>query len=97
MLTFSDSMSRHDGINIPDGKFYLGDAAYACRPGVLPPFRKTKYNLNEFSGRNYPRTPQELFNLGHSNLRVTFDTEFGALKNRFKIQIKSHYTLTLPR
>ena len=36
----SDSVSRHDGINIPDGKFYLGDDGYACRPGVLPPFRK---------------------------------------------------------
>ena len=43
----SDSMSRPDGINIPGGKFYLGDAGYACRPGVLPPSRKIKYHLNE--------------------------------------------------
>ena len=53
----TDSMSHPDGINIPDGKFYLGDAGYVCRPGVLPPFRKTRYHLNEFSNRNYPRTP----------------------------------------
>ena len=78
-------MSRHDGINIPDGKFYLGDAGYACRPGVLPPFRKTRYHLNKFFGRNYPMTPQKLFNLRHSSLRVTVDRAFGALKNRFKI------------
>ncbi|XP_073362248.1 uncharacterized protein [Aegilops tauschii subsp. strangulata] len=81
----TDSMSRPDGINIPDGKFYLGDAGYACRPGILPPFRKTRYHLNEFSGRNYPRTAQELFNLRHSSLRVTVERAFGALKNRFKI------------
>uniref|UniRef100_A0A453II92 DDE Tnp4 domain-containing protein n=1 Tax=Aegilops tauschii subsp. strangulata TaxID=200361 RepID=A0A453II92_AEGTS len=78
-------MSRHDGINIPDGKFYLGDAGYACRPGVLPPFRKTRYHLNEFSSRNYHMTPQELLNLRHSSLRVMVERAFGALKNRFKI------------
>nr|XP_020175900.1 protein ALP1-like [Aegilops tauschii subsp. strangulata] len=47
----TDNMSRPDGINIPDGKFYLGDAGYTCRTGILPPFRKTRYHLNEFSGR----------------------------------------------
>uniref|UniRef100_A0A8I6YNS4 DDE Tnp4 domain-containing protein n=1 Tax=Hordeum vulgare subsp. vulgare TaxID=112509 RepID=A0A8I6YNS4_HORVV len=78
-------MSRHDGINIPDGKFYLGDADYACRRGVLPPFMKTRYHLNEFAGRNYPMTPRELFNIIHSSLRVTVERTFGALKNRFKI------------
>ncbi|XP_020162046.1 uncharacterized protein [Aegilops tauschii subsp. strangulata] len=77
----TDSMSRPDGINIPDGKFYLRDAGYACRPGILPPFRKTRYHLNEFSGRNFPRTAQELFNLRHSSLRVTVERASGALKN----------------
>ncbi|XBI08521.1 hypothetical protein VPH35_136243 [Triticum aestivum] len=81
----SDSMSHHDGINIPDGKFYVGDVGYACRPGVFRPFRKTRYHLNEFAGRNYPRTPQELFNLRHSNLRFTVERAFGALKNGFEI------------
>ena len=81
----ADSMSRPDGINIPDGKFYLGDAGYACRPGVLPPFRGTRYHLNEFPSRNYPKNAKELFNLRHSSLRVTIERVFGALKNRFKI------------
>uniref|UniRef100_A0A453QTU8 DDE Tnp4 domain-containing protein n=1 Tax=Aegilops tauschii subsp. strangulata TaxID=200361 RepID=A0A453QTU8_AEGTS len=81
----SDSMSRPDGINIPNGKFYLGDAGYACRPGLLPPFRKTRYHLNKFVGRNYPRTPRELFNIKHSSLRITIERAFGALKNRFRI------------
>ena len=33
----ADSLSRPDGLQIPEGKFYLGDAGYACRPGILPP------------------------------------------------------------
>ncbi|KAK1685210.1 hypothetical protein QYE76_046058 [Lolium multiflorum] len=50
----SDSFSRPDGLQIPDGEFYLGDAGYACRPGILPPFRKTRYHLNEFSAKHQP-------------------------------------------
>ncbi|XP_020188594.1 uncharacterized protein [Aegilops tauschii subsp. strangulata] len=46
---------------------------------------KTRYHLTEFAGRNYPRTPHELFNLRHYNLRVTVERDFGALKSRFKI------------
>jgi hypothetical protein len=67
------------------GKFYLVDAGYACRPGFLPPYRGTRYHLNEYSGRNYPTNPRELFNLRHSSLRVTVERAFGALKNRFRI------------
>ena len=81
----ADSLSRPDGISIPEGKFYLGDAGYACRPGILPPYRKTRYHLNKFSGRNAPQNAQELFNLRHSSLRVTVERAFAALKNRFKI------------
>jgi hypothetical protein len=32
----NDSLSRPDGIHLPEGKFYLGDAGYACRLGILP-------------------------------------------------------------
>jgi hypothetical protein len=81
----TDSLTRPDGLHLPAGKFYLADAGYACRPGILPPFRSTRYHLNEFSPRNYPRTPEELFNLRHSSLRVTVERVFAALKNRFKI------------
>ena len=78
-------MSHPNGINIPDDKFYQGDAGYACRSSVLPPLRKISYHLNEFAGRNYPRTPEELFNLEHSSLRVTIERAFVALKNKFKM------------
>ena len=78
-------MARLDGINNPNGELYLVGVEYACRPGVLASFRKTKYHLNGFSSGNYPKTAQELFNLKHSSLRVTVERAFGALKNRFKI------------
>ena len=81
----TDSLSRPDGLKIPEGKFYLGDAGYACRPGILPPFRKTRYHLNEFTPRNRPQNARELFNLRHSSLRVTIERAFAALKNRFKV------------
>ncbi|KAK1680945.1 hypothetical protein QYE76_041793 [Lolium multiflorum] len=81
----ADSLSRPDGLQIPDGKFYLGDAGYACRPGILPPFRKTRYHLNEFSAKYRPLNAREMFNLRHSSLRVTIERAFAALKNRFKV------------
>ncbi|XP_073354942.1 uncharacterized protein [Aegilops tauschii subsp. strangulata] len=58
----SDIMSRPDGINIPDGKFYLGDVGYACRPGILPPFRKTRYHLNDFAEEAAVRQQQATIN-----------------------------------
>ena len=93
----NDNMSHLDGINIPDGKFYLGDAGFACRTGVLPPFRKIMYHLNEFAGRNYPKTKHELFNLTHSSLRVAVERVFGALKNGFKIQDRKSFHTFLTR
>jgi hypothetical protein len=41
--------------------------------------------LKEYSRRNYPTNPRELFNLRHSSLRVTVERAFGALKNHFRI------------
>jgi hypothetical protein len=67
------------------GKFYLVDAGYACRPGFLPPYRGTRYHLNEYGGRNYPTNARELFNLRHSSLRVTIERGFGGFKNWFHI------------
>jgi hypothetical protein len=48
------SLNRPNGIQLSEGKFYLEDAGYACWPGILPLFRKTRYHLNEFSPRNRP-------------------------------------------
>nr|XP_051207336.1 uncharacterized protein LOC127323203 [Lolium perenne] len=81
----SGSLLRPDGLQIPESKFFLGDVGYACRPGILPPFRKTRYHLNEFTARNRHQNEKELFNLRHSILRVTIERAFATLKNRFKV------------
>ncbi|XP_071680395.1 protein ALP1-like [Lolium perenne] len=39
------SLSRPDGLQIPNGKVYLEDAGYACRPRIVPPFRKTRLKV----------------------------------------------------
>ncbi|WVZ70927.1 hypothetical protein U9M48_019556, partial [Paspalum notatum var. saurae] len=84
-LILADALERADGLTVPEGKFYLVDAGYACRPGFLPPYRGTRYHLKEYGGRNYPTNARELFNLRHSSLRVTIERAFGALKNCFRI------------
>jgi hypothetical protein len=80
-----DNLSRPDGVQVPEGKFFLGDVGYACRLGILPLFRKIRYHINEFTPRNRPQNAKELFNLRHSNLRVTIERAFVALKNRLKV------------
>lgn len=67
------------------GKFYLADAGYATRPGILPPYRGIRYHLQEFLGPQDPKCSKELFNHRHFSLRTTVERAFGTLKNRFKI------------
>jgi hypothetical protein len=47
----ANNLSRLDGLKITNGKFRLGDVGYACWPRILPPFRETRYHLNQFSSR----------------------------------------------
>ncbi|WVZ83569.1 hypothetical protein U9M48_030701 [Paspalum notatum var. saurae] len=79
-LVLQDAFSCPNGLKIPESpkkrKFYLADAGYATRPGILPPYR---------GGAHDPKCPKELFNHRHSQLRTTVERAFGALKNRFKI------------
>ena len=55
------------------------------RKGLITPYRTTRYHLKEFSSRNPPRTPQELFNHRHSSLHNAVERAFGVLKKRFPI------------
>lgn len=67
------------------GKYYVLDAGFMLRKGLIMPYRSTRYHLKEFSSRNPPRTPQELFNHRHSSLRNAVERAFGVLKKRFPI------------
>ncbi|GAV88286.1 DDE_4 domain-containing protein, partial [Cephalotus follicularis] len=67
------------------GKFYLGDAGYGVRPGIISPYRGVLYHLNEFSKERPPENEKELFNIRHSSLRTTIERGFGILKKRFRV------------
>ena len=66
------------------GKYYLGDAGYDNKNGILSPYRSVRYHLKEFSDRP-SENAQELFNLQHSSLRTTIEQGFGVLKKRFRV------------
>jgi hypothetical protein len=85
LMMLSNSVERHDCLQVLEGKLCLADAVYACRPGFFPPFRSTRYHLNKFPSRFYPKNIKELFNLRHSSLRATVERAFADLNNKFKI------------
>uniref|UniRef100_A0A803MTN5 DDE Tnp4 domain-containing protein n=1 Tax=Chenopodium quinoa TaxID=63459 RepID=A0A803MTN5_CHEQI len=72
------------GFKVPEGKYYLADAGYGDRKGFMPPFRRVRYHLKEYTD-NPPENEQELFNLRHSSLRMCIERAFGVLKKRFRI------------
>ncbi|XP_061981434.1 uncharacterized protein LOC133701514 [Populus nigra] len=78
-----DALSRSNGLKIPEGKYYLGDAGYGIRKGIIFPFHGVRYHLNEFTERS-PENEKELFNLRHSSLRTAIERGFGILKSRFR-------------
>jgi hypothetical protein len=51
----ADSLERSNGLQVPEDKFYLSDDDYLYRLGFLPPFRSTRYHLNELSARHCPK------------------------------------------
>ncbi|XP_031256099.1 uncharacterized protein LOC116114087 [Pistacia vera] len=67
----------------PPGKYYLVDAGYANRGGVLAPHRWVPYHVpdacHNLSG------PMELFNYRHASLRNVVERTFGVFKKRFRI------------
>ncbi|XP_057760648.1 protein ANTAGONIST OF LIKE HETEROCHROMATIN PROTEIN 1-like [Arachis stenosperma] len=79
-----NAIHNEDNLNIPQGKFYLADAGYMLRSGLIISYRSTRYHLSEYS-RHPPENPKELFNLRHFSLRNAIERAFGVLKNRFPI------------
>ena len=43
------------------GKFYLGDAGFQLKSGLLTPYRGVRYHLKEYSN-HAPQNPKEIFN-----------------------------------
>ncbi|GLT84750.1 hypothetical protein SLE2022_029650 [Rubroshorea leprosula] len=79
-----DALKREDKLIIPEGKFYLVDAGFMLKSGLITPYRGVHYHLKEYSN-NPPQNAKELFNLRHAALRNAIERAFGVLKRRFEI------------
>ncbi|XP_039135853.1 putative nuclease HARBI1 [Dioscorea cayenensis subsp. rotundata] len=90
-----NALSRPYPLRILEGKYYLVDAGFMLRSGLITPYRGEQYHLKEYS-RNPPTNPRELFNLRHASLRCAIERAFGVLKKRFPIvgsSTEPHYGL----
>lgn len=75
-----------EAIQIPDGKYVLGDAGFPSCDHCLTLYRGVKYHLKEWERSNQrPQNKEELFILSHSKLRNVIERIFGVVKTRFKI------------
>jgi hypothetical protein len=71
---------------IPNDKYYLADAGYGLKRGILIPYRGVRYHLQEQAQANQrPQNAQELFNLRHAMLRNAIERIFGILKRKFPL------------
>ncbi|KAA8544664.1 hypothetical protein F0562_019489 [Nyssa sinensis] len=79
-----NALTRDDNLKIPNGKYYLVDAGYMLRSGLIAPYRGVRYHLKEYT-KHRPENPRELFNLRHASLRNAIERAFGVLKKQFPI------------
>ena len=62
------------------------DLGYSIGASFLPPHKATRYHAQEFKrSTRQPKSGKELFNYGHSSLRMVIERCFGVLKARFPI------------
>ncbi|KAK3226687.1 hypothetical protein Dsin_006549 [Dipteronia sinensis] len=59
------------------GKYYLVDAGYMLRSGLIAPYRGVRYHLKEYSSHP-PQNSRDLFNLRHASLRNAIERAFGS-------------------
>nr|GLL17348.1 uncharacterized protein LOC109154905 [Ipomoea trifida] len=82
----SDSLSRRNGLKVPQGKYFLVDCGFPNRQQFLAPYRGVRYHLQDFVGQGRdPENDVELFNLRHASLRNVIERIFGIFKSRFTI------------
>lgn len=81
---YVDAIRR--GFVVPEGKYLLADAGYNCSYRLLTPFRGIRYHLQESARQGLrPETPEELYNLRHSQARIIVEKALGRHKNTFRI------------
>ncbi|CAL8136769.1 unnamed protein product [Prunus armeniaca] len=82
----NNALSRRNGLQVPQGKYFLVDCGFPNRRQFLAPFQGVRYHLQDFAGHgNDPQNENELFNLCHASLRTVIERIFGIFKSRFTI------------
>ncbi|KAI3702588.1 hypothetical protein L6452_28332 [Arctium lappa] len=80
-----DAVTRHKGLKVPFGNYYLADAGYINGEGFLAPYRGTRYHLREWENSSRVPNKEEYFNMKHSQARNIIERCFGILKKRWAI------------
>nr|KAJ0210267.1 hypothetical protein LSAT_V11C400205500 [Lactuca sativa] len=76
-----DAITRHYGLKIPIGNYYLADGGYINDEGFLAPYRGIRYHLQEWEGSTRaPINKEVYFNMKHSQERNFIERCFGLLK-----------------
>ena len=70
---------------LPNNKYILADAGYNCSHRLLTPFRGIRYHLQETARQGLrPATPEESYNLRHSEARIIVEKAIGRHKAMFR-------------
>ena len=81
---FSQALGR--SFRVPQDRYYIGDAGFGARDGIVVPFPGVRYHLEDHrNAKRKPQTKKELYNLRHARIRVVVERAFGHLKRRWKI------------
>ena len=81
---YVDAIQR--GFVVPEGKYLLADAGYNCSHRLLTPYHGIRYHLQETARHGLrPATPEELYNLRHSQARIIVEMALERHKSMFRI------------
>lgn len=78
-----EALSR--SFRLPEARFYVGDAGFGGRRGLLVPWSATRYWQQDFDVTGPPTKPKELYNLRHARIRNVVERTFGIVKRKWKI------------
>lgn len=71
---------------IPSARYYLADAGFGQRKGIVIPYPRVRYHLKDWGDVDQrPQTSKELYNLRHAMLRTVVEQVFGRCKRKWKI------------
>jgi hypothetical protein len=84
----------NQSVTIPEGNYYIEDAGLGLTRQVITPFHGTCYHPKEWErSRKKPLTPNELYNLRHSQCQNVIKRKFGNVKKRFpKLQLMHEFS-----